>query len=270
MVTHMIPCLSLAVMCASHAGDFKEQIMSPARAWTAELSTGWDSLYMYRGVNQVPGFDNYGSSLSWTALTGTLQLTESDSISIGMWAAFSIGETQYKELDALASYTHAFGALSITLGYALYAVTSEPYGLFNNELNAAVAYDINLGPLTLTPGIIYSFNLGPKLGQGGYSEQASSYLELRLDGDVALYRDKVSLAPWTALGINLRNNTTVRDGTASPFVGADHFEAGAALPIALAEGVTLSPYGAVSFQWSDFPGTQPTTFWGGVSVVFSF
>jgi hypothetical protein len=268
-----LPAFLLAVVGMGsllHAGEFKEQIVSPPSKWSAELSTGWDSLYMYRGVNQVPGFDGYGSSLSWTALTCTISLTANDSLSIGTWAAFALGESDYKELDAVASYTHTFGAFSLTLGYALYAVINEPNGLFNNELNVAAAYDIDLGWISVTPGFIYAFNVGPKPGQGGYSEQASSYLEARVDGEMAIYRDKVSLAPWVAFGANFRSNTTTRDGEASPFVGSDHFEVGAALPVSLAENVTASPYVAASTQWSDFPGTRPTTFWGGVSVTVSF
>jgi hypothetical protein len=262
---------SIAVLPFLQAGQLTEiPTNETGPSWSAELSTGWDSLYMYRGVNQVPGFDDYGSSLSWTALSWTLQIGENDALSLGTWAAFSMGETDYKEIDAVASYTHTVGAFSLTFGYALYAVINEPNGLFNNELNVTIGYDFDLGFITLTPGLEYAFNVGPKPGQGGYSEQASSYLEIRLDGDMAIYRDKVALAPWAALGVNFRNNTTLRDEEASPFTGADHFEVGAALPFSVAEGITLSPYAAVSMQWSDFPGTQPTTFWGGVSVNFSF
>lgn len=263
----LLSLLAISAVSVLRGGELAE-VASPD--WSAELSTGWDSLYMYRGINQVPGFDDYGSSLSWTALSATIFLSENDSLSIGTWAAFALGESDYKELDALASYTHAFGDLSLTFGYALYAVINEPLGLFNNELNVAAAYGFDLGFLTLTPGVIYAFNVGPKLGQGGYSEQASSYLEARVDGEIPIHGETVGLAPWAALGINFRNNTTVRGGETSPFVGADHVEFGVAVPVAVAESVTLSPYVAVSSQWSDFPGTRPTTFWGGVSVAFSF
>jgi len=271
MKLSIVPLAAMAAASFLHAAEFKDASSAASFDWSAELSTGWDSLYMYRGVNQVPGFRGYGSSLSWTALTATVSLGESDSISIGSWAAFALGESDYKELDAVASYTHTIGAFSFTLGYSLYAVINEPNGLFDHELNVAAAYDIDMGFLTLTPGLIYAFNVGPKPGQDGYIEQASSYLEVRVDGDIPIFRDKVALAPWVALGINFRSNTTVLDnGEASPFVGADHFEAGTALSFLLAEGVTLSPYVAVSTQWSDFPGTRQTTFWGGASVVFSF
>ncbi len=67
--------------------------------WGAELSTGWDSLYMFRGVN-VLRFDQdgneqkYGSSLYWTQLSVSFMPTENDTITLGGWMAFGIGSTQ--------------------------------------------------------------------------------------------------------------------------------------------------------------------------------
>jgi hypothetical protein len=263
---------ALFVLPPLHAGQntFKESAASEESApWEGSLSAGWDSLYMFRGVNQLPGFEGYGSSLSWTALELTVHLTGADSLTFGTWMAFGLSESDYKEIDGLATYTHTIGALSLSLGYALYAVPSETNGLYNNELNIAAAYEMKCGTVTLTPGIAYAFNLGPAPGNRGYVEQASSYLEIRLDGEVPLFHDVVSMAPWAALGVNFRNNTT-GGATPTPFVGADHVEIGAALPIALCEGVSLAPYVATSFQWSDFPGTRPATVWGGASVAFSF
>ncbi len=223
---------------------------------------------MFRGVNQLPGFSGYGSSLSWTALAFTIHLTETDSLKLGTWMAFGLTESDYKEIDGLATYTHTIGALSLSLGYALYAVTSETNGRYDHELNVAAAYEVQCGPVILTPALGYAFNVGPAPGNRGYIEQASSYLELRLDGEAPIFRDLVAAQPWVALGVNFRNNTATED--AAPFVGADHVEAGLTLPITLGGSMSLAPYVATSFQWRDFPGTKPVTFWGGASVAFSF
>ncbi len=238
--------------------------------WSGNLSTGWDSLYMFRGVNQLPGFGGYGSSLSWTSLTLVWSPTEVDSLSIGKWAAFGVGDTDYKELDAYAVYTRTLGAISLSLGYAFYAVLNEPGGLFSHDLNFAAGYEVRWGTATITPGLLYAFNLGPRPGDGGYVEQLSSYLEFRLDGNIPLPVRAVSLTPWATVGFNFRHNVTGRTDPPSPFVGGDHISLGVALPFALRESVSIAPYVATSFEWSDLVDTRPVTFWGGTSVTVAF
>src|ERR1700704_3797924 len=84
--------------------------------WAASLSTGWDSLYMFRGVN-VLRFDEdgnlqkYGSSLYWTQVNVSFMPTEHDTITLGGWIAFGIGNTKYKEFDGTVNYVHTFGDL---------------------------------------------------------------------------------------------------------------------------------------------------------------
>ena len=144
------------------AGDGKkveESVVAEKEArkwWGASLSTGWDSLYMFRGVN-VLRFDqdgnkqNYGSSLYWTQLNVSFMPTENDTISLGSWMAFGLSRTNYKELNAFANYVHTFGDLSVGVGYTFYYYLASV--LYQNELNASVAYTfklpagITLGPL---------------------------------------------------------------------------------------------------------------------------
>lgn len=261
-----ILCGLVFAISAANAG---EEEASNA-TWSGNLSTGWDSLYMFRGVNQLPGFGGYGSSLSWTSLTFVWTPTEVDSLSIGNWAAFGLGDTDYKELDAYAVYTRTIGALSLSLGYALYAVLNEPGGLYSHDLNFAAGYEMRWGTVTITPGLLYAFNLGPGPGDGGYVEQSSSYLELRLDGSVPLPIRAVTLTSWAAVGFNFRHNVTGRTDPPSPFVGGDHIALGVALPIAIGERVSFAPYVATSFEWSDLVDTRPVTFWGGTSVTIAF
>ena len=126
---------------------FKEEVIieeEPVQWWNADLSTGWDSLYMFRGVNVLPGFANYGSSIYWTDLSVTFNLTENDFLTLGGWMAFGLTDTDYKEFDAYAAYTHTFGDLFVSFGYTFYAVLSETFGLYSHELSAGVGYDFHL------------------------------------------------------------------------------------------------------------------------------
>lgn len=261
-----------SIVCALSTGMAagRADEAAPREPWSGTLSTGWDSLYMFRGANQLPGFAGYGSSISWTAVTLTSSPTDADALSIGTWMALGLGDSDYKEVDAYAVYTRAIGDLSLSLGYSLYAVLNAPGGLFANEWNIAGGYDLRWGTATFTPGILYAFNLGPAPGSGGYVEQASSYLELRLDADIPLVRSVVALAPWTAVGINFRYNTSDRREPPSPFVGADHVEIGIAVPIVIGQLVSVAPYVASSFQWRALLDTRPATFWGGASVTVAF
>ncbi len=152
------------------ASPFKEtkEIVEPAKQWwNASLSTGWDSLYMFRGVNTLPNSENgYGSSLYWTQLSVTFNLTDNDFLTLAGWTAFGLTDSSYKEFDAITTYTHTFGNLSVHVGYTFYyLINSAVYGLYSHELNAGVAYKIALGPVTITPGINYFFNVGPNIGK---------------------------------------------------------------------------------------------------------
>jgi len=69
---------------------------------------------MFRGVNQLPGFGGYGSSISWTALTLTWSPTEHDAFSVASWAAFGLSESDYKEIDGIFTYTRTLGNLSLS------------------------------------------------------------------------------------------------------------------------------------------------------------
>lgn len=262
--------LSSASLFAGTGKTFKEEIViidEPTQWWNAELSTGWDSLYMFRGVNVIPGWQGYGSSLYWTDLSVTFNLTENDFLTIGTWVAFGIGDTNYKEFDAYAAYTRTIGNLALSLGYTYYQVLSETYGLYSHELSVGAAYAIELGPVTIIPGVNYFFNVGPAPENRGFVEQAGSFLEFRVDAEIPVYSDVIALTPWTSFGTNFRYNV---DEAGNPFNGGNNVEVGIALPIAVSENITIAPYGAYSYQWQDLAGTKENTFWGGGSVTFSF
>ena len=106
------------------AGDdktVKEKVVVEPEArkwWGASLSTGWDSLYMFRGVN-VLRFDQngneqrYGSSIYWAQLNVSFMPTANDTITLGSWTAFGLTKSNYKEEDATINYVHTFGDLSV-------------------------------------------------------------------------------------------------------------------------------------------------------------
>lgn len=242
-------------------------IQEPEKWWGAELSTGYDSLYMFRGVNLLRLDKSYGSGIWWTDLNFTFTPWENGSFNVGGWWAFGLSSTDYKELDIYTSYTHSIGNLDLTLGYTMYALIESK--TYSHELNVGAGYNVDLGFMSLTPGIYYYFNLGPDIGSNGFAESASSFLQLRLDASAPVYKDSVALEPYMAFGTNFRYNFN-DDG--NPFSGVNNLEFGVALPIQLSKVVSVSPYAAYSqaIYSGGLLDTRRATFWGGGSVTFSF
>lgn len=280
LATKIVYAVALTAMMATKplvAGDgktFKEKVVveEDRKWWGAALSTGWDSLYMFRGVNVLRGDLNYGSGIYWTDLSFTWNITDNDFLTVGSWVAFGTQKTNYKELDVYTNYTHTFGDLAVSFGYIFYYVWASP--LYSHELNAKVAYTFNLpAGITITPSLAYYFNLGPDntTSDQGIAPIASSFLSARIDAGVPIYKDIVSLTPWIAFGTNFEYNPKVEsNGDLNFFNGANNLEMGIGIPIKINNTITLYGYGAYSYQWYGLVGTEPSTFWGGAKVTFSF
>jgi hypothetical protein len=249
---------------------FVEEVIieEPYQWWNAELSTGWDSLYMFRGLNVLRNNQSYGSSLYWTDLNTTFNLSENDFLTIGAWMAFGLGNTSYKEFDAYVSYVRTFGNFFATLGYTFYYIIDDPS--FSHELNVGGGYEFDLGFMSLVPGVYYFFNLGPDADGTGFAEQAASYLEIRLDGSIPVYNEgAIAVDPWVSFGTNFRYNP---DSNGNLFNGTNNLEFGLALPIQLSSVVSVAPYVAYSqvINSGGILDTRRSTVWGGGAVTFSF
>lgn len=286
IATKIVSLVSLAAvlagspLLAGEAKTFKEKVVieEPTKWYGAALSTGWDSLYMFRGVNVIShgaygNTSNYGSGIYWTDLSFTWNITPNDMLTIGSWAAFGTSNTSYKEVDIYTNYTHMIGDLALSAGYIFYYVFPTSFDLYSHELNVKAAYTFHVGSATITPSIGYFFNIGPDIdGGNGIAKEAASYLLLRVDSTIPLYKDIVSLAPWISYGTNFQYNPKLtQDGTYDFFNGANNLEMGVALPVKINSVITVSGYGAYSYAFSNLWGTtSPSTLWGGAKVTFAF
>jgi len=281
--TKILAAVGMAAMLVSKpllAGDgktFKQEVKvdEERKWWGASLSTGWDSLYMYRGVNVLRNTSGgktqqYGSSLYWTQLSASFMPTANDTLTVGAWTAFGLGYTNYKEEDVTVNYTHTFGDLALGMGYTFYYYISS--NLYQNELNWSAAYTFHLpAGITVTPSLTYFFNLGPDYDNGnkwtGAVDTASSYLYPRIDANIPLYKDILSVAPWFAFGASFDFSPLNKGGF---LTGANNIEMGIGFPIKVNSVITLYGYGAYSYNWYGLYATNPSTFWGGAKVTFSF
>lgn len=254
---------------AGEGKSFEEKIIvetEPAKPWGVELSTGWDSLYMFRGVNVLRDGKGYGASLYWVDGFVEWDVTPNDMLMVGTWMAFGMDRKRYKELDVYAGYTRTVGDLAVNVGYNFYGVLSGP--LYSHELNAGLAYKITLpAGITVVPSVAYFLNLGPDTGEQGLVEQWAGYLQARVDVGIPVYKDILALNPWVAMGASFDYNFR-EDGTA--YTGANNLEIGVEVPVKVTEIVSVVVYGAYSTQWENLVGTSPNTFWGGARVVVAF
>ncbi len=241
------------------------------KTFEAVISTGWDSLYMFRGVNALRSGKSYGSGIAWTAMNVAWNPGENDASSVELWNCIGLQDEAYRESDFTLSYARQFGDFTLSCAYAFY------YGyalenFYSHELSAVAAYEVECGALTLIPSLGYFFNVGPDSADAqGSAKAASSFLLLRLDGHLPIFRDVVALEPWGAFGVNFQYNTeNGPDGEPVPFDGANNLEWGLAVPVKLNASLTVSAYAAYSHAMAPLSETARETFWGGVSVLFSF
>jgi len=261
---------------------FKDKVVveEPTKWYAASLSTGWDSLYMFRGVNVLShgaygNTSNYGSGIYWTDLEFDWNITPNDVLAVGTWAAFGTSNTSYKEVDIYTSYTHTFGKdFALSAEYIFYYAFPTGYDLYSNELNVKAAYTFHIGSATVTPSLAYFFNIGPDVikSANGLAKSASSYLLLRVDGSVPIYKDIVSLAPWASYGTNFEYNARpTSSGAADFFNGANNIEIGLAVPVKINSVISVSGYAAYNYAFYNLAGTtSPSTVYGGAKVTFAF
>lgn len=287
IIAKIIPLIGLSLLfvkaplLAGEAKSFKEKVVieEPVKWLGVTLSTGWDSLYMFRGVNVIShgaygNTDDYGSGIYWTNPAFTWNISPNDILTVGGWLAFGTSNTTYKELDVNLCYTHTIGNLALSAGYSFYYIfPASSANLYSNEPNVSAAYTFRAGSATITPSIGYYFNVGPDIAGGhGIAKAAASYLYLRVDSNIPIYKDVVSLTPWISYGTNFRYNPRLtQDGTYDFYNGANNIEMGLAIPVKINDWISVSGYGAYGYAFSNLWGTtSPSTFWGGTKVTFAF
>jgi len=250
---------------------FKQEVAveeAPPKWWTAQLSTGYDSLYMFRGVNVLRGDKSYGAGIYWDNANVSFNLTPNDTITLGAWMGFGLNNVNYQEFDASISYTHTFGNLALSGGYTFYDVWSSE--LYSHELNIGAAYKFDLGFMTLTPGLRYYYNIGPDSESSGIISANSSFLLLRVDGAIPVYnKGAISINPWVSLGANFEYNL---DANGNSFNGLNNLELGLTTVFQISKYFGISPYVAFSqvVNSGGLLGTRDSTFWAGAAATLTF
>ena len=205
----------------------------------AELSLGYDTHYMFRGVN-------FGEHLIWSDLNVTLPLAEAVELNVGAWYA-SLAQDDYTELNLYAGLSYSVtDSFSVGLGYTWYYFPRTEDDI--NEIGASLSYAVT-DSLGLEFGYYYDFET-----EGSYFELGSSY-------EIAL-TDAISLVPGAAVAFG---------DDYYGVSGGSHVGLTLALPIQLTESASLTPYvgGNIPIDSLDDLGEDDRVY-GGVALTVSF
>jgi hypothetical protein len=203
---------------------------SADRWWGVNVTTGWESRHVHYGVDETGPDGAYVNEIG-------IQLGD---FSVSVWNGIGTGNA-FLEWDFTVAYNIDLGPVFIVPGYNFryvpsYAVGGDDHGgeehaeeehgeeehaeensddhgghvhnTYGNELFIAVG--TNLIPYVVpSANLIWDLNNNP----GGF-------IELRLDGDVPVYEDIVSLQPYALLGLNFGYNNADYSGWNNSQFGA--------------------------------------------------
>jgi hypothetical protein len=209
---------------------------SSDRWWGVNVTTGWESRHVHYGV------DESGPDGAYVNEVG-VQLGD---FTVSAWNGIGTGNSLV-EWDFTVAYNIEIGPVFIVPGYNLRYVPSyagstddhaeeeghddeheeeeshdsHVHNTFGHELFIAVG-------TTLIPYVIPSANLIWDLN----NSNPGGFMELRLDGDVPVYKDLVSLQPYALLGLNFGYNT-------AEYYGWNNFQFGGQVTVALNDYVSV-------------------------------
>jgi len=183
------------------------------RIWGVYASTGWESRHVHYGVDESGPSGAYVNEIGFNV----------GDFSVNVWNGFGLGN-QLVEWDFTAGYNIEVGPVFITPGYNFryvprYAEDSHghddhgdhghdehghhgdesgghQHNTYGNELfivlgTTAIPY--------VTPSTVFIWDLNNNPG---------GFLEFRLDGEVPVYKEIVTLQPYALLGLNFGYNTS--------------------------------------------------------------
>ena len=217
----------------------------PAPAIGAEVSVGYDTHYIFRGFNS-------GENLIWGGVDVGVPLgAEGLSMNLGTWYG-SLADDPYDELNLLAGLAYDLGGFELGLGAIWYYY---PQGGDGDGL-----------------GIDDAFELGASIGSSfaGFDVGLGYYYDFEADGSYIELGAEKTFELSDRLGLTLGGVIAYGDD----YYGVSGFNnvgLSLALPIALTDTATLTPYvaGSIAIDALEDNG-EDDHIYGGVSLSVSF
>ena len=215
----------------------EEIVVEEESWWSAELAAGWDSRYMFRGVDLLNG-----GSLAWTDLSFSTY-----GFTLGAWYATGVND-DFNEIDIYASYAWSLGPVDVEGGYIFYGFPrggGETHEFFAALSTEAIPF--------VTPGLAFYYD---------FDDFEGGWLEFSLASSIPVVEDVVSIDPFAAISYDFEYNSNDND--------LNNVQVGVEVPVALSENITLSGYVAYSWALDAIDDFQDDEFWGGAAISFAF
>jgi len=179
------------------------------RIWGANIATGWESRHIHYGVNETGNGGAYTTDLGvWIG-----------DFTLGVWNGFGTS-TSFQEWDFTAGYNLELGPVFVIPGYNFrYTPETVEEGHAHGHEHEEAGHDEHEeegGHIHETYGnelfVVLGTNKIPYVTPStafiwDLNNTPGSFLEFRLDGDIPVYKDIITLEPYALLGVNLGYNT---------------------------------------------------------------
>ena len=201
----------------------------------AEVSVGYDTDYMFRGVN-------LGQDLLWSDVNVSTSLSDGLDLGVGAWYANVADDAGNDELDIYAGLSTSMGDMSVDLGATYYYYPDPTAG--EGTLEFGIGLGTSAGPIDLSLGLYYDIDLEAAY----YEVGAATSFDLT---------DTMAVDVGGAIG-NADGDTL----TALTFT--------IGVPITLSDSASLSPYVGVNIPLDDFEDVEDDTIYSGLSLTVGF
>ena len=201
----------------------------------AEVSVGYDTDYMFRGVN-------LGQDLLWSDVNVSTSLSDGLDLGVGAWYANVADDAGNDELDIYAGLSTSIGDMSVDLGATYYYYPDPTAG--EGTLEFGIGLGTSAGPIDLSLGLYYDIDLEAAY----YEVGAATSFDLT---------DTMAVDVGGAIG-NADGDTL----TALTFT--------IGVPITLSDSASLSPYVGVNIPLDDYEDEFGDDIYSGLSLTVGF
>ena len=201
----------------------------------AEVSVGYDTDYMFRGVN-------LGQDLLWSDVNVSTSLSDGLDLGVGAWYANVADDAGNDELDIYAGLSTSMGDMSVDLGATYYYYPDPTAG--GGTLEFGIGLGTSAGPIDLSLGLYYDIDLEAAY----YEVGAATSFDLT---------DTMAVDVGGAIG-NADGDTL----TALTFT--------IGVPITLSDSASLSPYVGVNIPLDDYEDEFGDDIYSGLSLTVGF
>ena len=201
----------------------------------AEVCVGYDTDYMFRGVN-------LGQDLLWSDVNVSTSLSDGLDLGVGAWYANVADDAGNDELDIYAGLSTSMGDMSVDLGATYYYYPDPTAG--EGTLEFGIGLGTSAGPIDLSLGLYYDIDLEAAY----YEVGAATSFDLT---------DTMAVDVGGAIG-NADGDTL----TALTFT--------IGVPITLSDSASLSPYVGVNIPLDDYEDEFGDDIYSGLSLTVGF